>query len=70
MWPSRRGAADCLGDCHAPVPNLFDQKVDGIAGKTRPSWVIIGKNDQTVQPQRLGSVRCPAEERRVNHANV
>lgn len=34
-----------------PVPDLFDQKVEGIAWRTKPSWAIIGKDDQTVQPQ-------------------
>jgi hypothetical protein len=34
-----------------PVPDLFLQKVEGIAWKTKPSWAILGKNDQTVQPQ-------------------
>jgi pimeloyl-ACP methyl ester carboxylesterase len=34
-----------------PVPDLFLQKVDGIAWRTKPSWAIVGKNDQTVQPQ-------------------
>ncbi|MFD7155502.1 alpha/beta hydrolase [Kribbella sp. NPDC059898] len=34
-----------------PVPDLFDQKVDGTAWRTKPSWAIVGTNDQTVQPQ-------------------
>ncbi|WP_374970587.1 alpha/beta fold hydrolase [Terrabacter sp. BE26] len=34
-----------------PVPDLFMQKVDGIAWRTKPSWAIISKNDQTVPPQ-------------------
>lgn len=34
-----------------PVPDLFEQKVDGTAWRTKPSWAIIGTNDQTVHPQ-------------------
>src|ERR1700751_5106478 len=33
-----------------PVPDLFTQKLDGVAGKTKPSWYIVGKNDRTVHP--------------------
>src|SRR6201987_887201 len=33
-----------------PVPDLFMQKVEGTAGKTKPSWYIVGKNDRTVHP--------------------
>jgi pimeloyl-ACP methyl ester carboxylesterase len=33
-----------------PVPDLFTQKVEGTAWKTKPSWYIVGKNDRTVHP--------------------
>ena len=33
-----------------PVPDLFTQKVEGAAWKTKPSWYIVGKNDRTVHP--------------------
>jgi pimeloyl-ACP methyl ester carboxylesterase len=33
-----------------PVADLFTQKVEGTAWKTKPSWYIIAKNDRTVQP--------------------
>jgi pimeloyl-ACP methyl ester carboxylesterase len=33
----------------APVPDLFTQKVEGAAWKTKPSWYIVAKNDRTVQ---------------------
>jgi pimeloyl-ACP methyl ester carboxylesterase len=32
----------------APVPDLFTQKVEGAAWKTKPSWYIVAKNDRTV----------------------
>jgi pimeloyl-ACP methyl ester carboxylesterase len=34
-----------------PVPDLFAQKVEGTAWKTKPSWYIVGKNDRTVHPE-------------------
>jgi len=33
-----------------PVADLFNQKVEGTAWKTKPSWYIVGKNDRTVHP--------------------
>ena len=33
-----------------PVPDLFTQKVESTAWKTKPSWYIVGKNDRTVHP--------------------
>jgi pimeloyl-ACP methyl ester carboxylesterase len=35
----------------APVVDLFDQKVQGTAWKTKPSWYIVAKNDRTIQPE-------------------
>jgi len=35
----------------APVADLFNQKVEGTAWKTKPSWYIVAKNDQTVHPE-------------------
>jgi pimeloyl-ACP methyl ester carboxylesterase len=34
-----------------PVPDLFNQKVDGIAWKSKPSWYIVGTKDRTVHPE-------------------
>jgi pimeloyl-ACP methyl ester carboxylesterase len=34
-----------------PAANLFDQKMAGTAWKSKPSWYIVAKNDQTVQPE-------------------
>jgi pimeloyl-ACP methyl ester carboxylesterase len=33
-----------------PVPDLFTQKIDGVAWKSKPSWYIVAKNDRTVHP--------------------
>jgi len=32
------------------VPDLFTQKVEGTAWKTKPSWYIVAKDDRTVHP--------------------
>jgi pimeloyl-ACP methyl ester carboxylesterase len=34
----------------APVPDLFMQKIDGVAWRSKPSWYIVAKNDRTVHP--------------------
>src|SRR6266404_456305 len=35
----------------APAADLFTQKVEGTAWKSKPSWYIVAKNDRTVQPE-------------------
>ena len=35
----------------APDANLFNQKVEGTAWRSKPSWYIVAKNDRTVQPE-------------------
>ena len=34
-----------------PVPDLFNQKVDGTAWKSKPSWYIVAAKDRTVHPE-------------------
>ena len=34
-----------------PKPDLFEAKVGGTAWKSKPSWYIVAKNDQTVHPE-------------------
>ena len=34
----------------APVADLFKQKVEGTAWRSKPSWYIVGKKDKTVDP--------------------
>jgi pimeloyl-ACP methyl ester carboxylesterase len=45
-----------------PVPDLFTQKADGVAWRSKPSWYIVGKQDHTVHPelQRLAARRMGA----------
>jgi len=33
-----------------PQPELFNAKAGGTAWKSKPSWYIVGKNDNTVHP--------------------
>jgi pimeloyl-ACP methyl ester carboxylesterase len=33
-----------------PVPDLFNQKVDGVAWRSKPSWYIVATKDRTVHP--------------------
>jgi pimeloyl-ACP methyl ester carboxylesterase len=35
----------------APDANLFNEKVEGTAWRSKPSWYIVAKNDRTVQPE-------------------
>jgi pimeloyl-ACP methyl ester carboxylesterase len=46
----------------APAADLFNQKVEGAAWKTKPSWYIVATNDQTVHPdlQRFVAKRMGA----------
>jgi len=46
-----------------PDPDLFNQKVEGTAWRSKPSWYIVAKNDHTVHPEleraaakRMGAV--------------
>jgi pimeloyl-ACP methyl ester carboxylesterase len=34
-----------------PVPDLFVQKVDGVAWRSKPSWYIVATKDRTVHPE-------------------
>jgi pimeloyl-ACP methyl ester carboxylesterase len=39
-----------------PVPDLFVQKVDGVAWRSKPSWYIVATKDRTVHPELEGFV--------------
>ncbi len=34
-----------------PVPDLFTQKADGVAWRSKPSWYIVAGKDRTVHPE-------------------
>jgi pimeloyl-ACP methyl ester carboxylesterase len=55
-----------------PVPDLFTQKADGVAWRSKPSWYIVAKNDRTVHPeleraaaQRMGATTVEADSSHV-----
>jgi hypothetical protein len=35
----------------APAADLFNQKVEGTAWRSKPSWYIVATKDRTVQPE-------------------
>ncbi|MEW6450468.1 MAG: alpha/beta hydrolase [Pseudomonadota bacterium] len=55
-----------------PVADLFDQKVDGVAWKTKPSWYIVGAEDRTVNPelQRFAAKRMKAATTELTSSHV
>jgi pimeloyl-ACP methyl ester carboxylesterase len=56
----------------APVADLFKQKVEGTAWKTKPSWYIVGTQDRTVNPelQRFAAKRMKAATIEVTSSHV
>ena len=55
-----------------PTADLFDQKVPGAAWKSKPSWYIVGNNDQTVPPEleRFLANRMGATTREIDSSHV
>jgi pimeloyl-ACP methyl ester carboxylesterase len=55
-----------------PTADLFDQKVPGAAWKSKPSWYIVGNNDQTVHPdlERFVANRMGATTREIDSSHV
>jgi len=55
-----------------PVADLFNQKVEGTAWKSKPSWYVIAEQDQTVHPelQRFVSQRMKAVTTEVTSSHV
>ena len=63
IWLKRDGTPDFCGDLSeseqklvyatqgVPVPDLFTQKHEGVAWKSKPSWYIVGTKDRTVPPE-------------------
>jgi pimeloyl-ACP methyl ester carboxylesterase len=56
----------------APVANLFDQKVEGVAWRSKPSAYIVAKNDRTVHPEleRFAADRMGATTYEVESSHV
>jgi pimeloyl-ACP methyl ester carboxylesterase len=56
----------------APVAELFTQKVEGVAWRTKPSWYIVANNDRTVHPdlERFAANRMGATTSDVDSSHV
>jgi len=56
----------------APAADLFDQKLEATAWKTKPSWYIVSTRDRTVQPalQRFVAKRMGATVTEVEASHV
>jgi pimeloyl-ACP methyl ester carboxylesterase len=48
--PTHKGV-DNVQAAMSPAADVFTQKVEGVAYRTKPSWYIVGKNDHTVNPE-------------------
>ena len=51
-----------------PVPDLFTQKADGVAWRSKPSWYVVARQDRTVHPdlerfvaKRMGATTVEAD---------
>jgi pimeloyl-ACP methyl ester carboxylesterase len=55
-----------------PAADLFNQKVEGTAWRSKPSWYIVAKNDRTVHPelQRFAAKRMGASIHEVASSHV
>jgi len=55
-----------------PDANLFNQKLDGTAWRTKPSWYIVANNDRTVHPdlERFVAKRMGAHTYDVDSSHV
>jgi pimeloyl-ACP methyl ester carboxylesterase len=55
-----------------PAADLFNQKLDGTAWRTKPSWYIVANNDRTVQPdlERFVAKRMGAHAYDVDSSHV
>jgi pimeloyl-ACP methyl ester carboxylesterase len=55
-----------------PVPDLFDQKHDGVAWKAKPSWSIVAAEDRTVHPdlERFAAKRMGATTVELHSSHV
>ena len=55
-----------------PAASLFDEKVEGTAWRSKPSWYIVAANDRTVQPalQRFIATRMGAITSELERSHV
>jgi pimeloyl-ACP methyl ester carboxylesterase len=83
-WMTRDGASSFAGDLpreeqqlvwatyQAPDADLFNQKVEGTAWRSKPSWYIVATQDRTVNPelQRFAAKRMGAKTSEVASSHV
>ncbi|HEX3408371.1 MAG TPA: alpha/beta hydrolase, partial [Caulobacteraceae bacterium] len=84
IWLRPDGVGDFAGDLPeaeekvvwatqaVPVPDLFTQKLDGVAWKSKPSWYVVAKHDRTVHPdlERFVAKRMDARTTEVDSSHV
>ena len=84
VWMLPQGVACFAGDLSdqeqklvwatqfAPTADLFNQKLDGTAWRSKPSWYIVANKDRTVQPelQRFVAKRMGATVFEVESSHV
>jgi pimeloyl-ACP methyl ester carboxylesterase len=84
VWMLRSGTKYFVGDlseeeqeivwatAYPPDADLFNQKVEGVAWTTKPSWSIVSKNDHTVHPdlERFAASRMGATTYEFESAHV
>ena len=84
VWLLRSGIDCFCGDLTAdekeivwatamsPIADLFNQKVDGVAWRTKPSAYIVANNDHTVNPEleRFAANRMGATTYSVDSSHV
>jgi pimeloyl-ACP methyl ester carboxylesterase len=84
VWMKPEGVSAFAGDLSAeeqgvvyathfaPALDLFNQKLDGIAWRSKPSWCIVGRQDRTVHPdlERFAAKRMEATTVELNSSHV
>lgn len=84
VWIKREGVDRFAGDLTAqeqklvwatqaaPMADLFNQKVEGTAWRSKPSWYVVGSQDLTVHPelQRFVAKRMEARTYETNSSHV
>jgi pimeloyl-ACP methyl ester carboxylesterase len=84
IWLRHSGTACFAGDLseeeqkliwathYAPAAELLNKNAPGVAWKSKPSWYVLAKNDQTVHPelQRFVAKRMGATTVEVNSSHV
>jgi pimeloyl-ACP methyl ester carboxylesterase len=57
---------------YAPAADLFNHNAPGVAWRSKPTWYILGNNDQTVHPdlERFAAERMGAETYAIDSSHV